>query len=307
MNQILYNNSDKKRNGPLEMNVVLRIFAILCILFGIVLAGKGAFALANKKEKIESIPTVEIAQQSNILQLNVKHDKLIDKVIYSWNNEQKETVLQGKGRLQMVENIELPLGKNTLKLKVVDIEGHIINYTNEYTLEEGDFIEPEIELLLDGSKVKIVAKDETEIDHIEYYWNEEDSTTINANENSPKQIEERISILKGENTLHIVAVDKSGNKSQKDQIYKGATKPVINVSKEDKTLIITVNDEENIKRIDYVLNDVYYSTDPNNTGNPLNMKELTIRQELSDGENKITIKAINTSGLETEVSAEPTV
>ena len=44
MNQILYNNSDKKRNGPLEMNVVLRIFAILCILFGIVLAGKGAFA-----------------------------------------------------------------------------------------------------------------------------------------------------------------------------------------------------------------------------------------------------------------------
>ena len=306
MNQILFTNQEKNR-GPLEISTVLRIFAILCIVFGIILAGKGAFALANKKEEVKSVPTVEIEKQANQLKLTVKHDKLIDKVIYSWNNEQRETVLQGKGRLQMEENITLPIGTNTLKLKVVDIDGHTINYTNEYTLEDGDFTKPEIELLLDGAKVKIVAKDETAIDYMEYYWNDEEATTINVTANSPKQIEERVTILKGENTLHIIAVDKAGNESEEEQVYKGATKPVINVARDGKTLIITVTDEDNIKRIDYTLNDVEYSTDPSNTGTPLNMKELSIRQELKDGANKITIKALNTSGLETEVSAEPTV
>ena len=306
MNQILFTNQEKNR-GPLEMSTVLRIFAILCIVFGIILAGKGAFALANKKEEVKSVPTVEIEKQANQLKLTVKHDKLIDKVIYSWNNEQRETVLQGKGRLQMEENITLPIGTNTLKLRVIDIDGHTINYTNEYTLEDGDFTEPEIELLLDGAKVKIVAKDETAIDYMEYYWNDEEATTINVTANSPKQIEERVTILKGENTLHIIAVDKAGNESEEEQVYKGATKPVINVARDGKTLIITVTDEDNIKRIDYTLNDVEYSTDPSNTGTPLNMKELSIRQELKDGVNKITIKALNTSELETEVSAEPTV
>ena len=159
----------------------------------------------------------------------------------------------------------------------------------------------------DGSKVKIVAKDETEIAYIEYYWNEEDSTKIEKNENSPKQIEERIAILKGENTLHIIAVDKAGNKEEKEQVYKGATKPVINLERDGKTLTIKVNDEDNIQKVEYILNDVSYSTDANNTGAPLNMKELVIPQELAEGANKITIKATNVNGLETEVSAEPTV
>ena len=309
MNQILYTNSDKKSRGPLELNTILKMFAILLIVFGVFLTGVGVFALANKKEeKADSIPVVEIIQQGSKLNLTVKHDKLIDKVIYSWNNEQRETVLQGKGRNKMDETIELPKGENTLKLKVVDISGQTTNYTNQYELKEGDITKPEIELLPpDGSKVKIVAKDETEIAYIEYYWNEEDSTKIEKNENSPKQIEERIAILKGENTLHIIAVDKAGNKEEKEQVYKGATKPVINLERDGKTLTIKVNDEDNIQKVEYILNDVSYSTDANNTGAPLNMKELVIPQELAEGANKITIKAINVNGLETEVSAEPTV
>ena len=309
MNQILYTNSDKKSRGPLELNVVLKMFAILLIVFGVLLTGVGVFALANKKEeKSDSIPVVEIVQQGNKLNLTVKHDKLIDKVTYTWNNEQKETVLQGKGRNKMDETIELPKGENTLKLKVVDINGQTSSYTNQYELKEGDITKPEIELLPpDGSKVKVVVKDETEMAYIEYYWNEEDSTKIEKNENSPKQIEERITILKGENTLHIIAVDKAGNKEEKEQVYKGATKPVINLERDGKTLTIKVTDEDNLQKIEYILNDVSYSTDASNTGAPLNLKELVIPQELADGANKITIKAINVNGLETEVSAEPTV
>ena len=203
MNQILYTNNEKKKGGQLEINVVLRIFAILCIVFGIILVGQASFAMINKKDLSESIPLVEITKEGNTLLLNVKHDKLIDKIIYNWNNDTNEIVLQGKGRTQLEESIKLPIGINTLMLKVIDIEGKTVSYNQNYELEEGDVTNPEIELLVDGAKVKIVVKDETELDYMAYYWNNEDQTKIQVREESPKQIEEKISILKGENTLTI--------------------------------------------------------------------------------------------------------
>lgn len=307
MNQILYMNNQKKKGGPLEINVILRIFAILCIIFGIILAGQASFAMLTKQEDTTlSDPLVEISQEGENLLLKVKHDKIIDKIIYSFN-EQQDIILQGKGRMEIEEQIELPVGTNTLILKVIDINGKTASYSQAYERAEGDVTKPEIELLLDGSKVKIVAKDETAIDYIMYYWNEEDETTIQVREESPKQIEEKIDILKGENTLTIIAIDKAGNENVKEQTYKGAKKPTIDLARDGKDLIIKVTDEEGIQKIEYTLNGVYYSTDPNNTGTPLNTKQLEFRQLLSDGENKITIKAYNTSGLETEISGEATI
>ncbi|NLC87780.1 MAG: hypothetical protein GX682_03280 [Clostridiaceae bacterium] len=307
MNQILYTNNEKKKGGQLEINVVLRIFAILCIVFGIILVGQASFAMINKKDLSESIPLVEITKEGNTLLLNVKHDKLIDKIIYNWNNDTNEIVLQGKGRTQLEESIKLPIGINTLMLKVIDIEGKTVSYNQNYELEEGDVTNPEIELLVDGAKVKIVVKDETELDYMAYYWNNEDQTKIQVREESPKQIEEKISILKGENTLTIIAVDKSGNEGKKEQTFKGTTRPVINLARDEKILIINVTDEEGLQKLEYTLNGVYYSTDPNNEGISLNRKELEIKQALNDGENKITIKAYNINGLDTEVSGEATI
>ena len=176
-----------------------------------------------------------------------------------------------------------------------------------YELAEGDVTKPEIELLVESSKVKIVAKDETALDYIIYYWNEEDETRVNVREEALKQIEEKIDILKGENTLTIVAVDKAGNETVKEQTFKGVKKPKIDLARSGSELIIKVTDEEGLQKIEYTLNGKYYSTDPQNTGTPLNMKELEIKQPLEQGENKITIKAYNISGLETELSGEATI
>ena len=307
MNQILYVNTNNKKGGPLEIKMVLRIFAIACIVFGILIVGKGVFAIINEKEVVKSVPTVEIFQDGDSLNLIITHDRLIDKVIYTWNDEKTETILQGKGRNQMTESIKLNKGINTLNLKVIDIDGQSVVFTKEYELEEGDLTNPEIELLQDGSKVKIVVRDEVALDYIKYYWNNEDATTLEARENSPKQIEERVTVLKGENTLRIVAVDKAGNESTKEQTYKGATKPTINLTVEGKILKIVVSDEEEIQKIDYILNDLYYSTDASATGESLKTKFVEIPQELADGKNKITVKAYNINGLEAEMSAEPTI
>lgn len=307
MNQILYMNDDKKKGGPLEIKVVLRIFAILCILFGILLIVQASYALITDKKLSSNDPLVEINMQGTKLQLKVKHDKIIDKIIYSWNNEQQETILQGKGRNELKEEIQLPVGINVLKLKVTDIDGKTVSYSNEYIRPEGDVTLPEIELLVDGSKVKIVVKDETELDYILYRWNNEDDTRVETREESPKQIEEKISILKGENTLTIVAVDKAGNEAIKEQIFKGATKPKIDLLASGKELIIKVTDEEEIKKIEYTLNGVFYSTDPNNEGTSLNTNSFQYNQALADGENIITIKAYNINDLVEEITGTVTI
>lgn len=307
MNQILYTSNQKKKGGPLEINTILRIFAILCILFGLILIGQASFAMLNQKEESSTtVPLVEINQEGANLKVNIKHDKIIDKIVYSWNKNQ-EVILQGKGRLELEEIIDMPIGTNTLVLKVTDIQGKTVTYSQSYELEEGDVIKPEIELLVENSKVKIVAKDETELDYIIYYWNEEDETRVDVREDSLKQIEEKIEILKGENTLTIVAVDKAGNEEIKEQIFKGVKKPKIEATRSGNELIIKVTDEEGIQKIEYTLNGVFYSTDSKNTGAPLNMKELEIKQPLAQGENKITIKAYNISGLEAEFPADITV
>lgn len=308
MNQILYTSNQKKKGGPLEIAVVLRIFAVLCILFGITLVGKASYAMLMPKEDTsQSVPLVEIVNQGGSLLLKVKHDKLIDRIEYMWNNDQEVIVLQGKGRMELEETISLPTGTNILMLKVTDISGKTVSYSEEYEKAEGDTIKPEIELLLDGSKVKIVAKDETELSYISYYWNDEDETKVEVREESPKQIEEKITILKGENTLTIIAVDKAGNETIKEQTYKGAKKPTIDLARDGRILIIKVKDEEGIQKIEYNLNGVLYSTDAAGTGEPLNMKEFEIRQNLADGENKVTITAYNINGLELEVSGEATI
>lgn len=307
MNQILYTNNQKKKGGPLEIKTILMIFAILCILFGIILIGQAAYSMLTKKgQTSQSVPLVEVSQEDASLIINVKHDKIIDKIIYSWNEEQ-EIVLLGKGRVELEEIIEVPVGNNILKLKVIDVEGKTVSYSQMYELAEGDVIKPEIELLVESSKVKIVAKDETELDYIIYYWNSEDETRVDVREESLKQIEEKIDILKGENTLTIIAVDKAGNETTKEQTFKGVKKPKIDLARNGNELIIKVTDEEGIQKIEYTLNGKFYSTDPQNTGTPLNMKEVEIKQPLEQGENKITIKAYNISGLETEVSGEATI
>ena len=309
MNQILSTNSGKKSKEPLSIKTITRIFAIIIILFGMILVGQGSWAMFNGEESgevQESVPVVQMVQEGNSLKVTVQHDKAIDRIVYSLNGGQ-EVVLQGRGRTQIEESIPLEIGDNTIYLTVSDLSGKEVSYDGTYFVEEGDTTPPQIELILEDGRVKISAKDETQIAYILYYWNEEDETRLDARAESPTLIEERLSVLRGENTLTVVAVDTAGNETTEVQTYKGATKPQISLSREGDELIIKVTDEENIQKIEFTLNGVFYSTDANNTGTPLNMKEIEIRQKLNAGTNTITVTAYNVIGLTQEVTGEVTV
>ncbi len=306
MNQILYVEKNKK-SGKLETKTTVKIFAIIILIFGIILAIFGGYKIYNsvivegKKE-----PIIEITEIEGKLQLKVTHNKAIDKIIYTWNSGQ-ENILQGKNRSEIVEIIEEPFGNNKLNLKIIDKNKKETTYEKEFYKEEKDTINPEIEFEVEGSKIKIVAKDETAISYIMYHWNDEEDTIVEVAEENGKRIEERISILKGQNVLTTVAVDKEGNESKKEQIFKYVKKPNIQIVQENDQVLITVTDEENIKKIDMNINGSGLSTDPDNTDVPLNLKEAQFVQKLVPGKNTITVTAYNVSGLSEQVTQEITL
>jgi len=211
MNQILY--TGNKKNGAMELKKVITIFVIGIFIFGIVCIAEGGYGIVKSiqeqsNKKVD--PEVIIEQVDNIIQLRIKHKTAIDRVIYKWNDGE-EIILQGKGKKEITEQINMPQGENTLNIRIIDNKGNEVSYNNTYFMDNVDRIKPEIELLVENSKIRIVVKDETALDYMYYYWNNEDETRIQAREESPNQIEEKLSILKGENTLTVFAVDKTGN------------------------------------------------------------------------------------------------
>lgn len=307
MNQILFVEKSKKGNS-LEINNIVKVFAIIIIILGIILIAKGTYGVINssKTGKIGMDPKVSLKELNEELEINIEHDKAIDKIVYSWNDEQ-ENILQGKGKTNIIESIELPIGTNLLNLKIIDIDKNEFDYSKQFVIADKDRTNPEIEFVVEGSKVKMVIKDETELGYIMYRWNDEDNTVVEPREDSKKQIEEKISILKGENTLTIIAVDAAGNETTKQQTFRGVKKTKIETTQENDELVIKISDEENIKKIEINVNGEIFSTDPDDSGISVNMKEVELRQKLVAGENTITITVYNVSGLSEQVTKQVTI
>lgn len=306
MNQILFVDRPKKGNS-LDIKTIIKIFVIIMLVLAVILIGKGIFSLiSSNKNKTMAKPKIEILEESGKAQINITSSKAINKIVYSWNDEEEHT-LQGRGQTQINEKIDIPVGTNTLNVKVIDIDNKEYTYQKEFFKEDNDLINPEIELLVEGTKVKIVAKDETELRYIMYRWDDEDNTTIEVREDSKTQIEEKIAILKGEHVLTVIAVDAAGNEQTKQQTFKGAKKPEIKVSQEGDELVIKITDEENIKKIELTVNGKFYSTDWQNTGASLDMKEVELKQKLDLGQNTVVITAYSVSGLSEQITANAQV
>ncbi len=154
-----------------------------------------------------------------------------------------------------------------------------------------DTEKPDLQVSVSGNFVKIKATDETEMDYITYKWNDEPETKISAYQDDKTTIQESVEVLKGENKLTILAVDKSGNQTQIIRTYQGVTKPVISVVQEGNELVIKVTDEDGIDYVYYTLNGKEYRLRTATT-----QKELEYRQAMDEGENRISIQAYSING-----------
>lgn len=307
MNQILDyapNNKSKKSGGS---DKVVRVFAIILILFAIALIGVVVYGMiANKNEMNKEsgqITYANIAVDLKEAQVTIKvtHDKNIQKLVYSWN-ESSERSIKGSEKY-MEETIDVPAGDNTLHIKVIDENGVETTHDEEVSSEQGvDIINPIIELKVIDRKLQIKVTDETALDFMTYRWNEEEEETVYAEEGS-KEIVTDIEILKGENDLTVVAVDASSNTTTETKAFIGLTKPEIKVtlSQDGSSIDIQATHENGIESVAYNLNNVNYNVDIGE-GTPTNIQLPP--QKLDVGYNRIIITVKSVDGTETTFDGE---
>ena len=104
MNQILdYNPNKSSGGGSSGSDKVVRVFAAILAVFAICLLIGGAYGIYknnNSKSNIQTQPVskaqIEIEQKETTAIIKVNHDKVIEKLIYSWDSEKETTIKDRK-------------------------------------------------------------------------------------------------------------------------------------------------------------------------------------------------------------------
>lgn len=315
MNQILIteNNNPKRKEkrvketktktpkNPGDVSGIARVFAVLVLLFGIVLSGDGAYAIMQNMESAKNtkVPAVEVLKTGNTVNLSIKCETGIRTVSYAWNDS-SSTIVQARGKSEVEQTISIPSGENRLNVTVIDSEGQTRRYVKVLKQEEKDTTEPTIEFEVVNSSIKIVVKDDTAMDYITYKYGDSQEETVSVKQEGQTTIEETIPVQQGESTITVEAVDKAQNVSTKEQKVKGAKRPTIEVvpdPADPSYIIIKAYDDDGLRMISYFINEQEYKTDPNVS---LNSKTFEWRQKVEPGQNRILVHAYNISEQVTE-------
>lgn len=291
MNQILYEDVQTKST---DISKIIRFFAIAIIIFGIALVTGGVYGFLNQNTSSKPVeatkPTIYVSTyEEEYIQIRVSHDKEIDKIFYSWNDEEEITIA-GNKKTNIEETIDWPSGENQLKIRVIDINGIEQTYKQTYLLNYGQDIEkPTIKFSEPiDNKIVLTATDETELLYLTYRWNNEEETTVEETDASKTVITATIPIMEGENTLTVIAVDNNNNETKEEKTYKAYKKPVIKVRQFGQELQITVTDENGLDNIKYSINGEEQTWKA--TSEEKEWKETI---QLEQGETKIIITATN--------------
>ena len=100
MNQILYV-GENKGNGPIAIKSIVKFFAIVIIAFGIILIGKGSYAIYKNIEinSGDNIPVVYMDRVNNTVVIKAEDNIEISKLIYSWNKGEETILLPNSKKL----------------------------------------------------------------------------------------------------------------------------------------------------------------------------------------------------------------
>ena len=265
MNQILYV-GENKGNGPIAIKSIVKFFAIVIIAFGIILIGKGSYAIYKNIEinSGDNIPVVYMDRVNNTVVIKAEDNIEISKLIYSWNKGEETILLPNSKKVEEV--VLLPNENSVLNVTIVDTKGKETKFMQEWNIEGTDIRKPEIK--------------------------------INATENDKLKIQETIDMILGENKLTVKAVDKNGNTETLEKTIIISSKPVIAIKQGNGKLAVTINDEVGIKKVTLNINGQTYG------GNYSGKKQLKLNVPLKKGNNTISITAINESDLEQKVVRE---
>lgn len=297
MNQILQT-ENRREKGPVEIGKIIKFFVVAIIIFAIILIGLGIYYLVTNNnttggqdQVIDTAPDVNITKQEDKILIEVNSNIVISKIIYKWNDE-GDKIIEGENSTSLSKQVDLPFGTNILNLTVIDINGKETKFQKEYIVE-GDG-KPVIELkLTTDNKIKITVQDKTDLQYVNYSWNNDEPIKIEANADNKNLIEQVIEIPLGQNTLKVEAVNIGNVTSSKELEVKGIKSPTLSFKKQGDAIIIRAEDETGLKIIDYTLNGQKYQI---NYGNKT---VIEYKQAIQKGENYMEITAENQDGGKT--------
>lgn len=311
MNQILMvenrNKKNKKNNrssGPVEINNIIRFFAITIIIFAIFIISHSSYAIYrdSKGNNTDNLAQISISRINDTLIVDVNSEYIIDKFKYNWLNSTQTSVMEGMTNFQ--EEIILPNGNDVLTIILEDETGRAVTYTKEIFLEGVDILKPTIDISQgQGSSIRITATDETQIEYITYRIDDGEEIRVNKNNEDDTRIEYAVTDLpRGEHTLYVTAVDSSGNfETDENPVIVSSDRPTItglSIDNENGRIIIEVADVDGIASIEVNLNGAVYRMED------VNRTEATFSLNLQEGTNTISIKITNVNGLSVEGATE---
>ena len=312
MNQILVTEKKKKNKktsrGPIEIKGIVRFFAVFIMLFGIVLAGEGSYALYKEidESKPENIPNLTLTRDGDTVILKIEHNTEISKVNYRWNDGEENSIPEGTTYVE--EEILLPDGNNVLNITVIDMKNREYQFIKEYNLEGVDITKPNIEVTQteEGTaNISIVASDETAITEMTYKINDEQEVTVQATEDGQKEITKNITLPEGQNTLTVVAKDTTNNVTTYEKQIIVSSKPAIEiVSQEGNTITLKISDKYGLKDVIVNLNGKVYSSRDIDQNPNVNKNEIYVPLELQSGNNVLSIEVTNVNGLKGSASTQ---
>ena len=296
MNQILFaNENGQKKSMTVDINKIIKFFCIFVIILGLGITTIGAYSFITinsaSMEDDKLFPEIDIQKKENHIYITITHAKGKESVKYQWNDAQEHTI-NGSGRTQISEILELPAGTNILNLTVRDVTGQEIKDKREFISESeiGPDVElPEINISPDGKEVRIVATDETEISYLTYQWENQEEIRVDVTDENKKTISINIPVLTGENLLIVKATDASGNTRTDRLNVNGIVEPTIEIYADENTaeFVIKLTDEMGLKILAY-----------DHNGKKIKIEldgqyEVEHRVKLQDGTNTITVYAFN--------------
>ena len=311
MNQILVleNKTKKKKtktmsSGPADIKNILRFFAVVLIIFAIVMIGHSSYAIYRdaKGNNTNDLANISITRVNDTLLVDVQSTYIIDKFKYSWRNSQQTSVPEESTSFQ--EEIILPSENNILTIVLEDETGRATTYTREIILDGIDIVEPTIEIEQgQGLSVLITATDETQIEYMTYRIDDGEEIRIDKNNVADKTIKYAVTDMpRGEHVIYVTAVDSFGNTEEIEKtIILSSEMPTIDsidIDEENGKILIKASDVDGLQSIEVNINGAEYHMDN------INRTEATFSLNLRQGTNTLSIKLTNVNGLSAEGATE---
>ena len=284
--------------GTIEIEKIVRFFAIILMIFGIIMIGSGSYSMYQNSittGNTEAKPTISVQEISETqLQIEVSHSSPLQRVTYNWNG-QDPVELEASGKRSITQTIEIPTGDNTLNVYAVDQDGKETNYSRLYS-REGDI---SINFEVDGANLKVTASGKNELSYMTYRWDEDEEQRVDINN---PNLEYSIEIPMGQHTLTVSVVDINNTTETKKQEVKGVTKPTLEVTTDGSSnFVIRASDDEGIKRVEVTIDqdeNQRYAFDLDQVYSLDQRKQFEYSGfPLHDGENRIEVTVYNESGV----------